>query len=466
VPAYAPSTDAFDETVNGSERVRDRYSELLRIVESRGPADVRDRIQAEMGREGVCFKTAHGRKPFHVDPIARLLDPDEWSRLERGLVQRADALEAFIVDAYSDQRIVAAGELPERVIATSRLFDERLRGLEVPHYVFVYGPDVVRDANGELVVLEDNLRTPSGIAYLLALREALATEFGSELEGVRELDPGLSQLDEALRLATPAGVDDPTIAVITDGRESPAFYEHCELARRLDVMLVELGDLEPADGELTVRGEDGRRRRIDVLYRRTDEAAFTGPDGELTPIARALKEPIEAGTLGVANAFGAGVGDDKLAHAYAESMIRFYLSEEPILRSVRTLDLGAQEQLEEAVSRVDELVVKERHRAGGLGVVVEPEDTQEGADGVREAIARRGDELIAQERVALSTVPTVARRGERIEPRRVDLRPFIIRTRDGWRGVPGGLTRFAAKPDSLIVNSTQGGGGKDTWLLK
>jgi uncharacterized circularly permuted ATP-grasp superfamily protein len=254
--------------------------------------------------------------------------------------------------------------------------------------------------------------------------------------------------------------------VITDGTESPAFYEHCELARRLGVRLVDLSDLEVEGERLVARDDDGRKRRIDVLYRRTDEAAFTGEDGELTPIARTLQTPIEAGTLAVANAFGAGVGDDKLVHAYADTLIRFYLDEEPILRSVRTLDLGRPEHREEALERLAELVVKARHRAGGVGVVIEPEDHPEGEEYVREAVAHRGEELIAQERVPLSTLPTIARRHDRIEPRRVDLRPFIIRAHDGWTAIPGGLTRFAARPDSLVVNSTQGGGGKDTWLLE
>jgi uncharacterized circularly permuted ATP-grasp superfamily protein len=465
VPLYEPPDDALDETVQAPETVRRRYADLLEELGRRGPAVVRDRIQEDMGKEGVCFKTTNGRKPFHVDAIPRLLDEEEWTRLERALAQRAEALERFIADAYSEQRIVDAGELPERVISGSALFDPRLRGLTVPNYIYVYGPDVVRDEHGRLFVLEDNVRTPSGLAYLLAIRDSLTSEFGSELDGVRGLDPELGLLAEALRLGAPDGNDAPVLAVVTDGPDSPAFYEHCEIARRLGVLLVELGDLEHDGDALVARDDEGKRHRIDVLYRRTDEAAFSAPDGGLTPIAEKLERPVRSGTLTVANAFGAGVGDDKLVHAYAEAMIRFYLGEEPLVPSVRTLDLGRPDERDEALERLEDLVVKERHRAGGLGVVVEPEESDQGPEAMREAIARRGDELIAQERVSLSTLPTVARRGEFIEPRRVDLRPFIIRTRDGWRGIPGGLTRFAADPYSLVVNSTQGGGGKDTWVL-
>jgi uncharacterized circularly permuted ATP-grasp superfamily protein len=417
-----------------------------------------------MGREGVCFRHSDGRKPFRVDPIPRLLAAEEWEALEAGLAQRAEALERFIRDAYSDQRIVASGALPERVISTAAHFDHRLRGLEVPGnaYVYVYGPDIVRDPHGELLVLEDNMRTPSGVAYLLAIHEAVGRELGSELGEVREPDPALGLLASALRLAAP-GTDDPEVALLTDGKGSPAYYEHCELARRLDVALVTLDDVAAQGDELVRHDDRGVKRRIDVIYRRTDEASFTADDGGITPLAQNLRGPIEAGRLGVANAFGSGIGDDKLTHAYIDTMIRFYLDEEPLLRSVRTLDLGDSEQLAEALGRLDELVVKERHRAGGVGVMVEPEEEPEGVEGVRRKIEERGDGLVAQERVEISSHPTIVNGG--FEPRRVDLRPFIFRAADGWKGIPGGLTRFAATSDSLVVNSTQGGGGKDTWVL-
>ena len=466
-PPYEPPAGTVDETAVAPPAVRRRYEGLLEAITLRGAREVRDRIQSEMGREGVCFRNEHGRKPFRVDPVPRLIDAGEWDRLERGLAQRATALDEFIRDAYSDAQIVAEGIVPERVLTESDLFDERLRDIEVPGgaYVFVYGPDLVRDEKGELFVLEDNLRTPSGISYLLAIRDALAAELGDELAGVRTLDPELEGLADALRLAAPDGAEEPQVAVLTDGPKSPAFYEHCEAARRLDVPLVTLDDLDVVGEELIRLDRDGGRYRIDVIYRRTDEAGFTAAGGGLTDVGEKLRVPIEAGRLGVANAFGAGIGDDKLTHAYVEEMIRHYLGEEPLLRSIRTLDLGNERQRAEALDRAGELVFKVRQRAGGLGVVVEPEDEERGPglDKIREAVAERPEDYIAQERVSLSTHPTVGDGG--FEPHRVDLRPFLLRTATGWQGIPGGLTRFAPTIDSLVVNSTQGGGGKDSWVL-
>lgn len=466
-PPYAPPAGTVDETAVVPAPVRRRYEELLEELTLRGAAEVRDRVQARMGREGVCFRQANGRKPFRVDPVPRLLGADEWEHLAGGLAQRAAALDAFVRDAYSEQRALAAGVVPDRVLAGSDLFDERLRDVTVPGgaYVFVYGPDLIRDESGRFLVLEDNLRTPSGVSYLLAIRDALAAELGAELEGAEALDPELGGLRGALRLAAPSDVDEPRIAVLTDGTGSPAFYEHCEAARRLRAPLVTVDDLEVAGGELVRRDENGERQRVDVIYRRTDEAGFTAPDGGLTDVGERLGPAVEAGTLGVANAFGAGVGDDKLTHAYVDDLVRFYLDEEPILRSVRTLDLGHPGRLEEALERAAELVFKVRQRAGGLGVVVDAEDEDRGPgiDRIKSAIAERPGDYVAQERVSLSTHPTVA--GGGFEPRRVDLRPFLFRAPTGWNALPGGLTRFAPDSESLVVNSTQGGGGKDTWVL-
>jgi uncharacterized circularly permuted ATP-grasp superfamily protein len=465
---YRVPEDAVDETTVAPPEVERRYQDLLAAIARRGSAEVRDRLQERMGREGVCFRSAHGRKPFRVDPVARLVAEGDWAVLARGLAQRASALDAFIRDAYSDQRIVAEGAIPERIIVGSDLYDDRLRGMEVPNgaYVFVYGPDLVRDERGEMVVLEDNLRTPSGLSYLLAIRDAMTEQLGDEVAGVRGLDPELSGLAAALRIAAPEGVDEPSVAVLTDGDESPAYYEHCEAARRLGLPLITLDDVEIMGGVAFRRDDGGNRCRIDVIYRRTDEAGFSAADGGYTPVGRRLGEPVRAGTLGVANAFGAGIGDDKLTHAYAETLIRFYLDEEPLLRSVRTLDLEDEEQRAEALDRAEDLVFKVRQRAGGLGVVVDPTDEDEGPgmDEVRAAVAERPEEYVAQERISLSTLPTVGE--DEFEPRRVDLRPFLTRTETGWEAVPGGLTRFAPTRDSLVVNSTQGGGGKDTWVLE
>jgi uncharacterized circularly permuted ATP-grasp superfamily protein len=466
-PPYAPPEGTLDEAGIAAPAVQRRYEELLQAIALRGVAKVRDGLQARMGREGVCFQNAHGRKPFRVDPVPRLMAGEEWARLERGLAQRASALDAFIRDVYSEQRVIAEGAVPSYLLTGSELFDERLRGVRVPRgaYVFVYGPDVIRDAEGEMLILEDNLRTPSGISYLLAIRDALTEELGAP-EGVRYLDDRLGVLAAALRIAAPDGTEDPSVAVLTDGADSPAFYEHCEAARRLGAPLVTLDDLEVVEDIVFRRDEDGSRHRVHVIYRRTDEAGFSDPEGGLTDVGEKLAGPVEAGTLGVANAFGAGIGDDKLTHAYSESLIRFYLGEEPLLPSVRTLDLVDRTQREEALERAEDLVFKVRQRAGGRGVVVDPTDDERGPglDRIRAAVADRPEDYVAQERVPLSTMPAVGE--DAFEPRRIDLRPFLLRSESGWKAIPGGLTRFAPTADSLVVNSTQGGGGKDTWVLE
>ena len=256
-PPYRAPGDSVDETALAPPAIQRRYEELLEAIALRGLAVVRDGLQGRMGSEGACFRNEHGHKPFNVDPVPRLLGAEEWSALERGLAQRASALDAFIRDSYTEQRIIADGAVPERVVSGSDLYDARLRGVAVPRdaYVFVYGPDIVRDEHSELFVLEDNLRTPSGVSYLLAIRDALGAQLGSELDGVRALDPELGALAAALQLAAPEGADEPSVAVLTDGSHSPAFYEHCEAARRLQVPLVTLDELE-LDGRHVVRRDD------------------------------------------------------------------------------------------------------------------------------------------------------------------------------------------------------------------
>ena len=461
-PEYNPPEDALDETALSAD-MRDRYSLLLDHIERRGPDQFRERMQARTNEQGVCFQGANGRKPFLVDPVPRLIDVEEWAWLEAALAQRAEALEAFIQDAYGEQRMVAMGALPERAISSSQLFDPRLRGVPVDRYLYVYGPDVVRDSDGTLLVLEDNVRTPSGFAYLLAIRAAITEVFPGPLDDVRELDDSLAVLRSALHRASPSDEEDPCAVLLTDGPKSPAFYEHCELARRLGIDAATLDDVEIAGDELVRRGDDGSRRRVDVVYRRTDEARFSERDGRLTCLGEKLGPAVGSGKLGLLNAFGTGVADDKLTHAYGEELVRLYLGQEPLIRSVRTLDPGDDEQREEMLERVDELVVKERNRAGGEGVIIEPAE-EIGVEDMRRAIEDRDGALIAQERVSISTHPTVC--GEEFEPRRVDLRPFLVRTENGWEALPGGLTRFASSTDTLVVNTTQGGGGKDTWVIR
>jgi uncharacterized circularly permuted ATP-grasp superfamily protein len=322
----------------------------------------------------------------------------------------------------------------------------------------VAGLDVVRDAHGRFLVLEDNVRTPSGLAYAEVARDVV----GGLLDAPNaDFDAAYGVLGEALRLAAPEGVDDPTVVLLSDGRDNSAWFEHRRVARRLGIPLVTFADLDVRGGRAFAE-IDGSRRQVDVVYRRTDEDRLQEPNGRPTSLVTLLGL-IRKGTLGVVNAPGTGVADDKLVHAYVEEMIRLYLGEEPLLRSVPTYDLTEPSTLAYVLGRLDELVVKPRSDYGGRGVVIGPHAGDEDLAQVAKMIAARPDRFIAQETVALSRHPTVCE--GRLEPRHVDLRAFVLCSGEHVHVVPGGLTRVALSPGALVVNSSQNGGGKDTWVL-
>jgi uncharacterized circularly permuted ATP-grasp superfamily protein len=325
--------------------------------------------------------------------------------------------------------------------------------------VGVAGLDVVRDPDGRFLVLEDNVRTPSGFAYVFPAREALDRHLPGRLaEGRVPYDSAIDLLARSLRDAAPDGAGDPSIVLLSDGPSSPAWYEHERLAQVLEIPLVEVGDLSVRAGRLVARTED-RAVPVDVVYRRTDEDRLTDEGGELTEVGAAMFEPLSRGTLACVNAFGAGVADDKLIHAYVEDMVRFYLGEEPLIRSVRTYDPGIREHREEIVERIEELVVKPRSGYGGQGVVVGPHAEAGDLRETARALAERPEDYVAQEMVMLSTHPTLV--DDRLEPRHVDLRPYAF----GGEVAPGGVTRVALDRGALVVNSSQRGGAKDTWVM-
>lgn len=420
-------------------------------------------VQATLDERGVGFGSGSGRSPFLVDPVPRVVDAADWSLLRRGLAQRGRALAAFVADVYDRRAIAAAGIVPERVIETADHLERDLVGRAPERFGWVAGLDLVRDGDGALMVLEDNMRTPSGIAYALAAREAVDASLPFAPPPGR-LDPrrALELLADMLRAAAPAGVERPAVALLSDGPSNSAWYEHRALAAALDVPILRPEDLTQNGGRLYTRG-DGAARPIDVIYRRTDEDCLRTPEGEPTWLAELLLDPLLAGTLAVVNPFGAGVADDKLAHAYVEQMVRFYCGEEPLIESVRTYDLGDPEVLDRVFPRLDELVVKPRSGHGGSGVVVCPRVSPRTREDVRRKVAAQPDRYIAQELVELSTQPTVC--DGRLEPRHVDLRPFVIGIGDSAETAPVALTRVALTRGSLIVNSSRNGGGKDTWLL-
>jgi uncharacterized circularly permuted ATP-grasp superfamily protein len=391
-----------------------------------------------------------------------VITADDWTTVKRGLAQRVRALNAFVADVYGARRIVEAGVVPAYVIDTAEYHEPAMRGIEPPSgsWIGIAGLDVVRDGTGEWLVLEDNLRTPSGFAYLHAARIALMRHLDVPPHATpRPLDGEIDLLADALHAATPHGAGGhhaPQAVVLTDGPANSAYWEHSWLARSLAIPLVETADIEVRRGRLWARGE--RAFAIDVVYRRTDSDRVDSPLGAL------LLEPLRRGTLGLINQYGTGVADDKLAHAYAEAMIRFYLEEEPVLRSVPTYDLAQPDQLARALELFDELVLKPRSGHGGVGVLIAPHARPEDVARVRAEVIAAPGEWIAQRMVMLSTHPTVS--SGALEPRHIDLRPFVFVGEGGEpRVLPGGLTRVALDRGALVVNSSQNGGAKDTWVL-
>ncbi len=423
-------------------------------------------VARDAGRLGVSFGSADGEQAFRIDPIPRLIDAAEWRRLSAGVAQRVRALELFIRDVYADRQIVRAGVVPERCLRGARHYEPSLMGLgeEIRSWITVAGLDVVRDGDGSFLVLEDNLRTPSGIAYAVATREVLGAHLRPPAGlRVRSLDAAFQTLGGALRAAAPAAApDDPVVVVLSDGKRNSAFYEHAAIAHHLDLPLVLCDQLSVRRGRLYAQLEEGERA-VDVVYRRTDEDRLSDDRGRPTAIARQLLEPVLAGTLACVNAFGTGVADDKLLHAYVEDMVRFYLGEEPLLRSVPTYDPSQPGMLEEILARIDELVIKPRAGHGGYGVVIGAHARPDDLRATAAMLSCAPERFVAQETIMLSRHPTVT--DGRLEQRHIDLRPFAICSPEAVHVLPGGLTRVAFEQGALVVNSSQSGGSKDTWVL-
>lgn len=464
--SYSIDGSFFDEAFEVEGVPRPHYAALIAELERTDLHDLELTVAADLLSRGVAFQTATGDSRFRMDPVPRLLSAEEWDPLEAGLAQRVRALNAFLADAYGERRIVEAGVVPARVIDAADGRDPRMEDVHVPHgaYAGMAGLDVVRGRDGRFMVLEDNLRTPSGLAYMDAARDLLEERLpGVAHEPKRSIAAAYEMLGEALRAAAPEGVEDPSVVVLSDGPLNSAWFEHETIARRLAVPLVTLADLQPSAGRLYAR-VGPRLQPVDVVYRRTDEDRLADEHGRPTALADALLDPLRRGTLACFNAFGTGLADDKLVHAYVEEMVRFYLGEEPLIGSVPTYDLGDPAERMRALERLDELVVKPRTGFGGYGVVIVPHASPEDRELIERAIRSDPTRYIAQETIGLSQHPTVC--GARLEPRHVDLRPFVVTARDDVSVIPGGLTRVAFDAGALVVNSSQNGGGKDTWVLE
>lgn len=392
---------------------------------------------------------------FTIDPVPRVIGAAEWRELERGLTQRVRALCRFVEDVYGPRRIVAEGVVPARVIESAEYHEPAMRGAPLPAGgpIAVAGLDVVRDETGRFLVLEDNVRTPSGLAYAVAAREALDACLPAPL-GRRDLAGAYDLLGDALRAASDR--PDPRIVLLSDGPENSAWFEHQVIARHLRIPIVRIDDLRcRADGLFAdVRGS---WERVDVVYRRTNEDRLD------ERVGRALHDVCADGSAAVVNSFGAGVADDKLAHAYVEDMVRFYLGEEPLIASVPTFDLGDDAVREDVLARIDQVVVKPRAASGGEGILIGPVATEDACERTADAVREDPDAWVAQDPICLSCHPTLS--DGRLEPRHVDLRAFVFLAGERASVLPGGLTRVALERGSLIVNSSQGGGAKDTWVL-
>ena len=412
----------------------------------------------------MVFGGVGEERAFRLDPVPRLIGAAEWASTSAGLVQRARALAAFLADAYGEARIVSAGRVPERVIESAAYHEPLGRGLEVRHEGFLAGLDLVRDLDGELAVLEDNTRTPSGWATRSAPARRSTASWPTWLPAGRlDVREGYGIVAAALRAAAPEGVDDPLVVLLSDGPGNSAWHEHQQYAARMEVSLVTPGDLAVRGGRLHARLGDEPSRPVDVVYRRTDEDRLSDEQGRPTWLAELLLPPTREGTLTVVNPLGSGVADDKLVHAYVEDMVRFYLDEEPLLRSVTTYDLGDPDGLSAAMERLGELVIKPRDGYGGIGVVLCRECSSQELGDVERRVRADPGSFVAQELVAISTHPTVI--DGRLAPRHVDLRPFVVGGGHTSTTVPGGLSRVAFAAGEMVVNSSRNGGGKDTWVM-
>ncbi|WP_166867081.1 circularly permuted type 2 ATP-grasp protein [Salinibacterium sp. ZJ70] len=463
----APWDELFASEGTARAPYRDIHAALSRMTkeELRGRTDA---LADSYLAQGVTFDFAGEERPFPLDAVPRVIEQSEWTRVEAGIRQRVRALEAFLSDVYGTQRAVLDGVIPAGLISSSHHFHRAAAGIEPTNGVRIQvsGIDLIRDEQGEWRVLEDNVRVPSGVSYVISNRRVMAQTLPELFHAMRVRPVGdyPQRLLGALRAAAPDGVDDPTVVVLTPGVYNSAYFEHTLLARLMGVELVEGRDLYCAGGRVYMRTTAGPTR-VDVIYRRVDDE-FLDPlqfraDSMLG--SPGLMLAARLGNVTIANAVGNGVADDKLVYTYLPDLIRYYLGEEPLLPNVDTWRLEDPGALEEVLDRLDELVVKPVDGSGGKGLVVGPDASRAQLDELRVRLQLDPRGWIAQPVVQLSTIPTLVEEG--LRPRHADLRPFAVNDGSDIWVLPGGLTRVALPEGQLVVNSSQGGGSKDTWVL-
>ncbi|TCM81477.1 circularly permuted type 2 ATP-grasp protein [Rhodovulum steppense] len=469
-------TPIFDEMWGRDADLRAPYRRFQNWFEGEDIARLRakQREAEEVFRlTGITFNV-YGRAeaeerliPFDIIP--RIISGREWQRLSRGIEQRVRAINAFLYDIYHRQEIVKAGRIPEQAISRNDAFLPQMIGVEPPGgiYTHIVGIDLVRTGDDQFYVLEDNARTPSGVSYMLENRETMLQMF-PELFSQNRVQPVQSypaDLRRSLASCAPNGSDSPTVAVLTPGIYNSAYFEHAFLADQMGVELVEGNDLRVVDGKVAMRTTQGYQP-IDVLYRRVDDDFLDplnfNPDSALG--IPGIMDVYRAGRITIANAPGTGIADDKAIYSYMPEIVEFYTGEKALLENVPTWRCSEPDALAYVLDHLSELVVKEVHGSGGYGMLIGPAATRKDLAEFRKKLMARPGNYIAQPTLSLSTVPIFTRNG--LAPRHVDLRPFVLVGPNGINITPGGLTRVALKKGSLVVNSSQGGGTKDTWVLE
>jgi uncharacterized circularly permuted ATP-grasp superfamily protein len=468
-------TIAFDEMFTPAHAARPHYRGYEAWLAGQSPESMANkRAEADLvfRRVGITFavygEAAGTERLIPFDVIPRVIPAEEWEQLESGLRQRVRALNMFLHDVYHGQDIIRAGKVPAEMIFKNQQYRPEMHGIDVAGgiYAHIAGIDIVRAGAGEYYVLEDNLRVPSGVSYMLENRKMMMRLF-PELFARNRVAPVAHYPDlllENLRSVAPQGVDDPLVVVLTPGMYNSAYFEHAFLAQQMGVELVEGQDLFVQDNAVFMRTTRGPQR-VDVIYRRVDDDFLDPlvfrPDSTLG--VPGLLAAYRAGRVTLANAIGTGIADDKSIYPYVPEMIEFYLGERPLLANVPTYKCRNPDEMEAALAKLPELVVKEVHNAGGYGMLVGPAASSSEIEEFRAKIRKDPANFVAQPTLALSTCPTYVESG--IAPRHIDLRPYVLSGRQ-ISIVPGGLTRVALREGSLVVNSSQGGGTKDTWVLE
>ena len=466
---------SYDEMFRSADLPRKQYRQLYTQLLNLGPDELRrSKYEADQSffNQGITF-TVYGsdkgtERIFPHDLLPRIITAAEWETIERGLTQRITALNLFLKDVYHDAKIIEDGVVPGKIVYTCKHYRREMRGIKVPRdvYVTVVGTDLIRTPEGNFVVLEDNLRVPSGVSYMLTSRRVMKHIFPTLFRKcrVRPIEQYSQVLLSSLRYLAPEGRSEPTVVLLTPGAYNSAYFEHTYLARQMGIELVEGRDLLVHDNIVYMRTTFGLQR-VDVIYRRIDDD-YLDPlvfEGRSALGAVGLFNAYRAGNVAFANALGTGVADDKAIYAYVPKIIRYYLDQDPILENVETFLMSDAAQRDHVCQKLDQYVVKAVGESGGYGMLIGPHSTEGERAEFRERILAEPRNYIAQPTIHLSTAPCFV--DGTIEPRHVDLRPYVLYG-ENITIVPGALTRVALRKGSLVVNSSQGGGSKDTWVLQ